>query len=720
MKRTLCLLLSAALLTTPVAAASESSTADQRLSQVTQTVKDILKLDNSYTSFHGELQEDPLRAIWELDWTAADQSTLTVAAGEDGTIYRYQYNPSDETSSSSGQLPSFPTISREDAQKTAQTFIDQVLGEHESAELSESDRTPSLTSSDHTFSTKLDLYGLPTPISVSATVDSDTGELLRFSRADRYTSYVGTPVDPASLGLSAAPSVNKQAYDKATALLGEQQTLRLEYVLDDDRKTASLRYVPDTTDNFYVDAQTGKLVNLTEQTRELYDKMGAAGSADTAAESTGNGSLSEAEQAGIAQMEGVLSKETLDSKVRTWKELGLTDYTLSSCSYSIDTEDGTVYGHLRYTQKAENNLNHRYITVNAKTGEIEDVFSSYWTDEALKGTVSLSTAQKTAESFLSRLWPDQYKTCALYKSTAASTEDGSTEHDFVFCQKVNGYFFPANSIAVSVDARDGSITYLSRNFDELPTFDSADGLISSETAHTFWMDTFETKLGYLSVPEEAGQSADGAKLAEMGYPYVERLTLGFYLEQPTMMYGIDAKTGQPLALTSDDDTLTYSDLSTTWAAQAAQALASYRIGWLGGTLQPTKSLTQLDLMALLASVDGFLIDLSEEDAADQIYDYAIGSGLLARGDRNDDKLITRAELVKTILDHGGYGNAAQIPGIFRCTFTDANEIPDTYYGYAAIAQGLHMVSGDETGRFAANQTATREEAIGMLYQFMAS
>ena len=59
MKRTLCLLLSAALLATPVAAASESSTADQRLSQVTQTVKDILKLDNSYTSFHGELQEDP-------------------------------------------------------------------------------------------------------------------------------------------------------------------------------------------------------------------------------------------------------------------------------------------------------------------------------------------------------------------------------------------------------------------------------------------------------------------------------------------------------------------------------------------------------------------------------------------------------------------------------------------------------------------------------------
>lgn len=716
MKRTLSLLLSAALLATPAAAAS--STADQRLSQVTQTVKDILKLDNSYTSFHGDFQEDPLRALWELDWTAADQSTLTVTAGEDGTIYRYQYYPGNESTAGSGQLPTFPEISRADAQKTAQAFLDQVLGDNESADLSASDRTPSLTSSDHTFSTDLHLYGLPTPITLSVTVDSDTGELLRFSRNDRYTSYVGTPTDPASVGLGADPTANQQAYDKAASLLGEQQTLRLEYVLDNDRKTASLRYVPDTTDSFYVDAQTGKLVNLTEHMQALYHKFGAAGSADASAESS-NGSLSEAEQAGIAQMDGVLSKETLNSKVRAWTELGLANYTLASCSYSLDPEDGTVSADLRYTRDTADGLKNRWITVNAKTGDLESVFGTSWADEDFKATVSLSTAQKTAESLLSRLWPEQYQSCALYKSTAASADNGSAAHEFIFCQKVNGYFFPANSIAVSVDARDGSVVYLSRNFDELPTFDSVDGLISAEAAHAFWMDTYDTTLGYLSVPEEAGLSADGAKLAEMGYPYIERLTLAFYLEQPDTMVGIDAKTGQPIALDSEDDALTYSDLSTTWAAEAAQSLASYRIGWLGGTLQPTKPLTQLDLMALLASVDGMLVDLSEEDAADRVYDYAFSSSLLARGARDDEKLITRAELVKTILDHGGYGNAAQIPGIFQCTFTDAKDIPEAYYGYAAIAQGLHMVSGDEAGRFAANQTVTREEAIGMLYQFMA-
>lgn len=724
MKRTLCLLLCAALLATPAAAASESSTTDQRLSQVTQTVKNILQLDNSYTSFHGELQEDPLRTLWRLEWTTDDQSTLSVTADEDGTIYRYQYTPASSDSQSSSRLPAFPSVSQETARQTAQNFANTVLQGYESVDLSQSDDTPILaTSHTHSFSADLQLYGLPSPIALNVAVDGDTGTLLRYSRTDSYTTYVGTPVDPASLGLSADRSQNAQAYDKATALLGDETTLLLEYVLNDDGKTASLRYLPASTDDWYVDAKTGKLTNLTQTTRALYDKYGGAigstGSADAAAESSANSGLSDAEQAGIAQMEGVLDKQTLDSKMRSWPELGLTGYNLATCSYAIDAESGTVYANMRYTRTEGNNLRHQRIQVNAKTGEIENIYGSSWIEAGFTPKYTLKDAQAIAESFLSRLWPDQYKTCALYESTEADPDSDTAEHVFFYSQKVNGYFFPRNSITISVNALTGAVTYLTRSFDAQPAFDSADGLISAEAAHAAWMDTFDTRLGYLEVPEEASASAEGAQLAEMGYPFVDRLTLAFYLEQPTRMQGIDAKTGQPIAWQSGGQDITYSDLSSTWAASAAQALALYDVGWLGGTLQPTKPLTQLDLMALLCSVDGYLVDLSEEDAADQIYDYAISSGMLSRSAREDDRLITRAELVKVILDNGGYGDAAQIPGIFRCTFSDAQDIPEAYYGYAAIAQGLHMVSGDEAGRFATSQTATREEAISMLYQFMA-
>ena len=93
-------------------------------------------------------------------------------------------------------------------------------------------------------------------------------------------------------------------------------------------------------------------------------------------------------------------------------------------------------------------------------------------------------------------------------------------------------------------------------------------------------------------------------------------------------------------------------------------------------------------------------------------------GLITRSQRQDDKPVTRAELTKVLLDWGGYGNAAVIPGIFQCSYTDRGDIPEGYYGYAAIAQGLGMVQGDAAGRFLPNRTATRLEAVVMLYQLM--
>ena len=123
-------------------------------------------------------------------------------------------------------------------------------------------------------------------------------------------------------------------------------------------------------------------------------------------------------------------------------------------------------------------------------------------------------------------------------------------------------------------------------------------------------------------------------------------------------------------------------------------------------------------MALMVSTRGYLADLSQEEAADQVYDQAVSMGLITRSQRQADKLVTRAELTRVLLDWGGYGNAAIIPGILQCSFTDRGDIPAEYYGYAAIAQGLGMVQGDAAGRFLPNRTATRLEAVVMLYQLM--
>lgn len=714
MKRTCSLLLAAILastLTTPAAAAA-TPTADDRLTQVTQAVKETLGLGDDYASFYGELQEDSYRALWSLTWETAQHDTLQVTAGEDGTIYRYVDSADSASVQDNSAVSTFPALSRDQARAKAQAFLDQVLAAPERADLTE-DTGRSVASSDsHFFDTQLQLYGLPTPIGLSVTVDAETGEIARFSRDDQYTIYTGMPADPSDLGLQDAVE-QTDAYGKAQALLADTLKLRLEYVLEPDSETAVLRYLPEQIDRFYVDAQSGILCNLTEQQAQARRDAGNSASADMTAESGMGSSLSEAEQAGIAQMEGVLSRDALDDKARTWTALKLDGDTLRQVFYNLDRETGDVTAALHY-QNADDTRS-RVVMLDGKTGDLLEVSGYVWADEGFQTTVSPSTAQRTAEQFVQTLWPEQAQSCALYESEQAGTETGSAAHRFVFAQQVNGYFFPENTIQVSIDARDGAVVSLRRAFDAQPIFDTADGLISAETAAAIWFDTYKTQLGYLAVPDAVQDSA-----AESGYGYTSHLALAFYLEQPDRMQGIDAKTGDAVPYpASGTDVPVYSDLDQTWAAQDAQALAAYGIGWLGGKLEPQKALTQLDLVALLCSADNMLLSLDDPDAADALYENAYWMGLLTRADRDDDRHVTRAELVRMILDAGGYGKAAQIPGIFHCTFSDAAEIPTAYYGYAAIAQGLGMVTGDEQGRFLAEQTATREEAIAMLYAFMA-
>lgn len=125
MKRTCSLLLAAILagtLATPAAAAATPA-ADDRLTQVTQAVKETLGLGDDYTSFYGELQEDSYRALWSLTWETEQQSTLRVTAGEDGAIYLYTNSTDAASTPDNSAVSTFPALSRDQARAKAQAFF---------------------------------------------------------------------------------------------------------------------------------------------------------------------------------------------------------------------------------------------------------------------------------------------------------------------------------------------------------------------------------------------------------------------------------------------------------------------------------------------------------------------------------------------------------------------------------------------------------------------
>ena len=316
----------------------------------------------------------------------------------------------------------------------------------------------------------------------------------------------------------------------------------------------------------------------------------------------------------------------------------------------------------------------------------------------------------------------QFAKTGLYDSLDAMEQEWQISHTFTFAQKANGYFFPANSIQVGVDATDGSISYYEKRFDDAVTFDTEAGIITAEQALDAWLNTYTVDLQYVSVPTAVDYSKpEYAPLKDYGIGYLYKLVLGYQLERETSFAGIDAKTGKPVehSWAGEDDGISYSDLADHWAKSKVEALAKYRVGYTGGKFEPNRALTQLDLIALLASTEGYLYDAGQEGAADRLYEVAYEMGLLQRAARKDTAILSRIDTVRMILDAMGYGPVARLNGIFHTKFADQGSIPAADLGYAALAQGLGMVAGEPGGYFQPLANATRAQAATMLYNLMA-
>lgn len=712
MKRTTALVLAAALAASLVlpAAAADESTQDARLAQVTQAVKDILDLDTSeYSSFYGECYDQTLVSQWSLYWEGS-AGTLSIDALEDGTITGYYL--SQEEADSAG-LPSYPSGDPARAKETAQAFLARVLDPQlESVQLEESSSSNRLGRDEFRFNGDILFHGLPSPLSCSVTVDGESGQVTRFSRDISYGLYIGEPPSP-------TPAVGTGA---AAQSLKDSLSLKLEYVLsEEDESRAVLRYVPDGRDEYYVDAQTGELVNLTEleQLMQGIGMGGGSASEDSDAGSPENG-LSQAEQEGIQKLEGVLSRETLDKQLRSVSQYGLEDYALSSASYRLieetEAREEQVLCTLCYLLPGEDGTASRTFTVDAKTGQVEDLWSYLPWDEDQKPSLTQAEAQTRAEAFLQSFCPDRSAKLALYQGPQGEIR---STYSFTFARQENGYFFPDHFYQVEISAEDGSICALSYFYDDGVTFDSPDGVVSMQTALDAWMDTYTVTLGYLQVPEKLSASDPEAALyLQLGLTAFYRLKLGYGLEREDYLCGIDAKTGTPVRPErGTDGGLAYSDLSGHWARETVEALAAYHVGYEGGTFAPGQAMTQFDLVALLFSVENYPLDpaAATEEERDAAYSAAYRMGALTPAERSDSAPLTRSGAVKLLLNAEGLKAAAQLTGIYTCSYTDRAAIPSEDLGYAALAQGIGMVQG----AWAGDRTATRAEGAVMLHKLLA-
>ena len=314
----------------------------------------------------------------------------------------------------------------------------------------------------------------------------------------------------------------------------------------------------------------------------------------------------------------MLSSAALDEALRSEAAYGLDGYALSSASYTLveareEGEEDQVLCALYYVASGED-YRSRTFTVDARTGAVQSIWSSApWLEEGESPALTGEQAQARAEDYLSRLCGGRWDALALAAEESLE-ESRRPYYTFTYVRQSDGIPFPENYYAVAIDAMDGSVYRLDYVYGEDVTFASPEGIVDEAAALAAWAGTYETTLAYRLVPRalDSGDETE-ARLMELGAGYWYGLRLTYGLEREDDCRGIDAATGEPVWQEAYDSAITYTDLEGTWAQADAEKLAAYGVGYDGGLFQHRKSLTQWDLVALMASLEGYRIDPENAD-----------------------------------------------------------------------------------------------------------
>ena len=697
MKRIVMILVSLALILSLAAPALADEDTEASLTAVTERVVGVLDVADDFTDFSGSYNSGPVPS-WDLYWSK-DTESLSVRVTEDGVITEvYDWTYEENYNRFYGFDAAFPRLPEEEARQQAEYWLGRLAGENERARI-DSVYVPLSANGEYSFSGLIMINGLESPISFNIHI-AERG-LVSYDRSDSYRGYVGE-IPQARARVSSA---------QAEPLLKDAVDLELYYVSDGDE--ARLRYVP-VGDRYVVDAQTGEAVNMDE----LYASFGGgyfgpeapmamAMSAENAAGDADYGrALTETELSSIENYADAMTQEELDASVRAVGELGLGEFDMTRCSYSMDS-DGNITATLRYVcEMTEDNLFGysqtdywdslswgetpravKNITVNAKTGTLESVYTSYslW-DRDYASTADVGTA----DSFIDAVAPEMAADSALC-TLKGYNEDAES---FTYARMYDGFFFPENYLYVGVNAATGTVDDYYYVWDEDAVFAPYDGILDEAGALDAYTSALDVKLGYTAWPEEIDY--DDPVLyayADWGYSYVESLRLAYYYSGLGEVAGIDALTGEPVRQSMNGG-FVYDDLDGVPEREAIEALAEAGIGFRGSAFLPEKELTMRDAAWLLLSADGY--DPGGWDD-DMLGEEAAWTGFITASEWEPDQVLETEAFVRMILSASRYGDAASLPGV----------------GYETIAAALGMIGGEMPAG-----VCTRADAAVLLYRFM--
>jgi Zn-dependent metalloprotease len=711
------------------------------LERVIKILKTKVDIPAEYKSFTSNVYDNGSKTLFRLQWSS-DISSSAVSAGsieaavdEDGNITSYDnYRNNSRDVDYKRRLP---TLTKDQAFDQSRKFISNMCPDLVGQLAFEKGNKNCTIQFDGSYSFIFDRQHKNIPYSennVAVQVNGQTGEIMHFNR--NWNDNLKFPEPNDAMNLKSAQSTYMQRIP-----------LELKYRLtkEDGEIAAHLEYSPPLDDiSSGIDAITGEKTVINNRDN-LYYRM--ASREEIIRRNGAETGLPATELNELKRLENFISVESADKLARGMMELGIdTSFRLNSYSYlknrrgqyelrlefmrTLYQEDlePNILDEKRKTKIASGmNQGYANISFDARNSELLAFNTNQnFSHPEIKGSMDRAEMEKIAAAFLQKYKNEKYPFLKYSNLSRQSNDymmkygipDSSSSNSFIYLRKINEIPFEDNKVALNIDPSSGKVTFYEEMWSDMP-LPSVDNLIQADKAYELLLTNNPLELKYTQHDDRTDKN-----LYAYGTPDAGKIKL-VYAPDGGKPLCIDAQKGVLLnysngAVYQEPGIPQYNDINNHPAQLIIQALADIGLLSAETNFRPEDAILQKEFLVMISKLkNNYASDstssISGQQALDSMYRVLLNEGVINEDEKAPDKVLTRENAVKYILRAAGYKKFAEMKGIFKCDYSDIDEIDPRKIGYAAIAKQLQLVEGTA---FKPTQKLSRAEAVIMIYNYV--
>ncbi len=717
MKRFISMILTVAVLAVfmiPAMAADSTSQVDKELQNAIKFVKSKIDIPKECTKFSYNIYNRNDQIVWSLAWSDKEsQKNISVQVDEDNFIS--SYNTYDNMPNIDKKIPKY---SMEQAYKIAEQFVNRL--------------NPKLM--DQFEVNKTNAYGYNGGYSINyirqvngiefrnnninLSVNSYTGKVISYSC--NYSK--DTKFEDASKIISL-----NQAQKAFAEKLGLKLVYNVKY--DNEKYETYLSYIPKAT-NKYIDAVTGEIETTTDNrmyetaSSSLDQKMAVMNAAGVVS----NIALTPDELDAVNDISNLITKDDADKKLRSISNLSLdSTFKLTNAYLGKDWRNSnSLAWTLTYTKVLDESkklTREVQITVDAKTGALIEFWGNYVSPTGAIPQKSAEQAKAICDETLKTLMPDLYAKVKYDDSNIKYDSKPEDGYSFKYIRIENGIECPDNYISISYDNLSGNISSFYTYWTKDLKFNDPKNIISVEEANKVMFNKIGYNIQY--IPDDSDSEETVAMDYKLGISNTKNAVLGYFIDS-SKPCNISAVNGDILdnsgRVYRDDKVADYTDINGTKAADKVRILTQMGIRYIQNELKPTDALLQKDYFVLLSKLNDFYyMDMATDNdkMIDDLYSQLISQGIITKAEKAPLSVITREEAAKYFIKFKRLSEVAEIKGIYKSSFKDANKINPNLIGYVCLAAGFKAMNGSN-GNFMPKNKMTRLDGLMTIYNFLAA